>query len=155
MTTAKEVINDALEDVYAKVAGEPIDAEDGAMALRTLNDMMAMWSLKGVNIGFTLLSNMGGVLTVPAGSIYGIKKILAISLAPKFLKPVPPDVSRDARSAWEAILEVAFGLGQMSYPSTLPIGSGNSRSAGRTFYPELDEAVYTETSGYIALEDNS
>lgn len=157
MIKAKEMINDALEEINAKVAGEPLSSEDGESAKRTLNDMMLMWDSLGVSIGYTTVSNMGDTITAPLGAIYGMKKLLAVSLANRFKRPVTQDLMREAKQGWEAILDLAFDIIPMSYPSTLPIGSGNDFGgcSPNKFYPSIDQAILGELSGYIALESNT
>ena len=78
MATVKEYVTDALEDILEQSAEEPIQAADGQKGLRYLNDMMAMWDAKGINIGYTEVSDLGDEVTVPDGAKAGIKANLAV-----------------------------------------------------------------------------
>jgi len=156
MTTAKEVVTDALEDIFANAAEESIDASDGQAALRYLNDMMFMWDAKGISLGYTRITNLGKELTVPDGAIFGIKRLLSVSLAPKFGGEVSSIILQEAKEGWDAILDLTWEMSSMNYPSDLPVGSGWSNGTFRAkYYPELDEAILTETSGFISVEDET
>jgi len=148
MATVKEVVTDALEEILAQSSEEPIAAADGQTGIRYLNDMLTMWELLGVNLGFTKVENMGDYITVDDGALFGIKKLLAISLAPKFNAEVSPLLLREAKQGWEAIEDLTFNITAIEYPSTLPIGSGNSLGYGNNrnisqYYPEYEEAILT------------
>lgn len=147
MATVKEVVTDALEEILAQSSEEPISAADGETGIRYLNDMLTMWELLGVDLGYTVVENMGDYLTVDDGAIFGIKKLLAISLAPKFNAEVSPFLMRDAKLGWEAIEDLTFKINAVNYPSTLPIGSGNSLAGTNTrfsrYYPEVEKAILT------------
>jgi len=147
MATVKEVVTDALEEILVQAAEEPIAAADGETGIRYLNDMLTMWEILGVNLGFTEVENMGDQLTVDPGALFGIKKLLAISLAPKFNAEISPVLYQQAKIGWEAILDLTFEITAIQYPSTLPIGSGNSighsSNISSSYYPELNEAILT------------
>lgn len=147
MATVKEVVTDALEEILAQSSEEPIAAADGETGIRYLNDMLTMWELLGVNLGYTTVENMGDHLTVDDGALFGIKKLLAISLAPKFNAEVSPFLMREAKQGWQAIEDLTFKINAVNYPSTLPIGSGNNLAGVNTcvskYYPELEEAILT------------
>lgn len=153
MTTVKEVITDALEDITRLSAEEPIQAVDGQAALRYLNDMMTMWAARDIVLGYTVVSDMGDTVTVAPGAIAGIKAHLSIFLAPKFKLPVSQELFERAKQSWKAILNLVIKSPQRRYPSILPTGSGNYYPGTYdTFYPEVDDAIYSETGGLIALE---
>lgn len=157
MPTVKEVITDALEELNYIAAEEPVEAADGNTAMRYLNDMLTMWAAKGINLGYTLVSNLGQEVTVPYGSVYGIKKLLAISLSNKFKITITQTLMDEAEKGWEAILLLTTTINPVQYPSILPRGSGNYRQYVQedTFYLPLSEAIYNETSGFIATEDST
>jgi hypothetical protein len=135
MISANEVITDALEEIVVQADEADIEPSEGEAALRILNDMMAMWRAKGVNLGYSTISSLGGYLTVPRGAILGIKYNLAIALAEKYDVMVSPQLVTKARDAWEAILELSHNrLEESEYPDTLPTGSGNYSFYQRTFY---------------------
>jgi len=158
MATVKEVITDALEEINHLAAEEPIEPSAGNTAIRYLNDMLTMWDALGVKLGFTKVSTMGDTLTVADGALFGIKKLLAISMAPKFKAEVSATLQTEAAQGWDAILCLTFKIDPVQYPSILPIGQGNCNQHNNinyTFYPPLSEAVYSETGGNIIVESNT
>jgi len=154
MTTAKEVITDALEDINEQAAESPIEATDGQAGLRYLNDMMFMWDAKGIALGYTVMDNLGETLTVAPGAIAGIKAHLSIFLSSKFRAEVSPGLAQRAKEGWAAILNLIVGSTERSYPDILPVGSGNSYPGvtSRQFYSQADPAISSENGGLIALE---
>ena len=134
MISANEVITDALEEIVVQTDEADIEASEGEAAIRILNDMMAMWAAKGINLGYTELTSLGSYVTVPRGAILGIKYHLAIALAEKYDVMVSPQLLTKARDAWDAILELSNILEESDFPETLPRGSGNYVFYQRTFY---------------------
>lgn len=160
MTTIKvnEVVVDALEYIITQAEEAPIEATEGRAAMRALNDMMTMWAAKGVELGFTVVSDLGDPVTVAPGAMMGIKTNLALALAPKYLESVVSQDLKDlAKAGYQACVDLAVDMGASEYPSTLPQGSGNDYPsyATETFYPDQEDTILTETGGSIALEDDT
>lgn len=156
MATAKEVIYDALEEIRFKGAEDPIQKYEAESARRYLNDMMTMWAAKGINLGYTVISNIGETLTVPDGAIFGIKKLLAISISSKLKAEVSQLLYKQAEEGWKAILNLAFSISPLEYPETLPKGSGNYCGIyDEKYYLPLDAAILGETNGFISVEDDT
>ena len=140
MATVKEVVTDALEEILEHQSEAPVEQADGLSVMRTLNDMLFMWDAKGVALGYTKVSNMGEELTVADGAIFGIKKLLAISIAPRFNAEISQALVSDAKDGWKAILSLTQQDMSMSYPTILPLGSGNfiyGTGSRVHFYPEV------------------
>lgn len=155
MTTTKEVITDALEDILELSAEEPIQANDASAAMRYLNDMMTMWAAQGISLGYTKVSKLNDPITVPEGAIAGIKPNLSIFLAAKFDATVSPSLTLRAVTGLKAIRNLAFQAPVSHYPSILPRGSGNTCPGESAFYPTPDANILTEVGGSIALEDET
>ena len=158
MTTAKEIIVDALEDILVQQEEAPIEADEARAAIRYLNDLMAMWSAKGINLGYTVVSNLSDTITVPDGAKAGIKAALAIALDAKYGgKNISESLIKRAQAGYRAIQALSVRPGSMDFPSTLPRGAGNSQP-GYTFdpfYTNSNEQVLSEGDGTIALEDDT
>ncbi len=155
MIKALELITDSLEDILQLADEEPIESSTMNTSIRYLNDMMFMWDALGISLGYTRVENAGSDITVADGALMGIKAYLAISLAPKFKATITPELAKRATDGYRAILSLAVSSGEMSYPSTLPMGSGNHRYGGSTFYPEEQNLILSETNGNIGLEDST
>jgi len=157
MATAKEVITDALEDIGVVSAEEPLESDDGQVTKRGLNDMMTMWAAQGINLGFTIVSDLGDDITVADGALAGVKANLAIFIAPKFKADVTPSLVLKAKNGMDAILNLVVTPIGMEYPDILPKGSGNTYPGvySDTFYTERNAEIVTETGGAIALEEDT
>ena len=154
---AGEIVTDALEEIIVQADEAPIEPADGRAGIRMLNDMMYSFAAKGVNLGYTAVSSLGDVITVPLGAVRWMKLQLAIELAPKYDAKITPAMLLKVKDAYKAVLNLSIGKMQMSYPHNLPIGSGNDYPCHSTtpFYPEPDDTILTETGRSIALEDDT
>lgn len=157
MATAKEVITDALEDILEQSVEEPVQKAQGKAGIRYLNDMMAMWDLEGISIGYTKIGNLGDHLTVSDGSIAAIKANLSIFLASKYDASVSPELAKRANDSYIAILNSVVTPIGMEFPDTLPRGSGNTYPGidDEKYYTERKSQIVTETGGSIALEEDT
>lgn len=153
---ANEIVVDALEDLVVQQDEGPIEQSEGRAAIRALNDMMYSWAADGIDIGYTEVSSLGDIITVPVGAIRGMKANLAIELAPKYdVIPTPALIQR-ANAGMKAVLNLAVEIGASAYPSTLPRGSGNwDDGYGDDYYPDEESTILTETGGSIALEEDT
>jgi len=150
MAKVNEIVVDALENLVTQADETPIEASEGRAAIRTLNDMMAMWAAQGVNLGYTNVADLGDTVTVAPGAILGIKANLAIHLAPKYGLPISPELRLSADIGWKAILDLAVDTGESAYPETLPQGSGNDPTV--PFFTGEQDTILDETGGAIAVE---
>lgn len=153
-TKASEVITDALEDLVEEQEEADVPQAEGRAGIRALNDMMFDWAVNGIDLGYTEIDDLGGVLTVPPGAIRGIKANLAMDLATKYEITPTPGLIKKAKEGYRTCVLLASERASMEYPSTLPQGSGNTYPsyADNTFYPDLEDTILTETGGSIALE---
>jgi len=152
-----EIVIDALEELVVQAEESSVPQAEANAAIRAMNDMLTMWQTKGVDIGYTIVSNMGDTVTVPRGAIMGIKANLAVYLAPKYDVQVSVALVQKAREGWTAIVDLSTSITRSFYPSTLPRGSGNTDPSwtDNTFYPEQESTILTETGGSIALEEDT
>jgi hypothetical protein len=157
MAKADEVVRDALEDLIVQAEEAPIEQSEAQAAIRHLNDMMFALDARGITLGYTAVSDLGDIITVPAGAILGMKKNLAIYLAPKYDVVPDPYLIEAAKDGLKAMRALAVDTAAMAYPSTLPRGSGNAYPSysDQTFYVDELDSILTETGGSIALEDET
>lgn len=155
--SANDIIVDALEDIIVQSSEAKIEQSEGNAAIRALNDLMTDWAARGIELGFTIVSDLADIMTVPLGSIRGIKANLALELAPKYNVPITAELVRKAKEGYQACLDLAFEMSEMAYPPTLPQGSGNDYPdfSDSTFYPDQEGTILTETGGSIALEEGT
>ena len=154
---AGELITDAMEEIVVQADEAPIEQSEGRAAIRLLNDMMHSYAARGINLGYTAVSSLGDVLTVPLGAIRWMKLQLAIELAPKYDAQVNQLLLLKVKDAFQAVLNLTNDGMQSEYPYTLPRGSGNDYPdyASNQFYPDQTDTILTETGGSIALEEGT
>jgi hypothetical protein len=133
MTTATEIIEDALSDILVRASESPIPADEMQSAIRVLNRMTSSWNL---DIGYTEVKNAGDVLTIIEGAELAIQKNLSVLLAPQFDAIAGMELKAQARGSLKDLKKIIIKVGNANYPTILPLGSGNTRFYNTpTFYP--------------------
>lgn len=148
--TVGKVVSDALGILGVRLAESAITAAEGVDGLFTLNDMMAEWSIDGIDVGYEALDETTDIIYVIPGAIAAIKPNLAVYMAPEYSRVVSVALAARAKSSKRA-LRASIQLKRSQYPDTLPIGSGNERNnfvadgdkggllRGSKFYPSNEE----------------
>lgn len=151
-TTASDVITAAMGLTLTRSADIPLEADETQQAIFQLNTMMASWSLA---IGYTDISSTSDTITTPAYAIDAITQNLAVRLAPAFGGLVDRDLRENARQAKKDMLKQVVKIGPAKLPSTLPRGTGNSRTSlrNRIFYDPA--IVVAPTDGLLILAGNT
>lgn len=156
---AGDIIKDALIEITVLGAEAPVEAVDAQAGIRYLNRMMAALDAEGVDLGYTEVDSFADDVTTPTGAYEGIVAMLAARLWRQYADEVtiPQDLLARARNGLETLKALAVDAGQMEYPDTLPIGSGNEDDTYRSghFYPDLESTILAETTGSIALEEST
>lgn len=156
METAREVINDSLQEMLVQAAEQPIEAVDFQTARRYLNRMMSMTPYNG--LGYTQVANPDDLVTVPDGALMGIIKNLTIYLLSTYDMPITSELMATAKDGLKEIRRLAVTVLPTAMPCTLPIGSGNEQENtfnNQHFYPCPNDEVLTETGGSILLESGT
>ena len=124
MTTAAEIITDALGEIGYQAAETPVEPDDMRVGLRKLNDMLAEWSESGLLVAQPV-KNSGDTLNVSRGSVNGVMMNLAGRLTTPFRKPITPELAASIQAANQNLLRIAVKPIDVDYPDSLPRGSGN------------------------------
>ena len=158
MTTVRDVITDAMEDIVVQADEAPIEPSEAKTAIRVLNQMMAAFDSDGISLGYTIVNSLDDEITVSAGAVLGITKNLAVNLSDKYLTgEIPAKLLRAADKGVKTLRNIAVTVGSTDYPGTLPRGSGNDYPdySDSTFYPGLGDTILSEQNGSISLEDET
>lgn len=132
-TTAGEVIQKALKRILVAAADAAPEPDEYADALDDLNNLMLNLESDNCRLGWTVVDNVSDVLTVPRGAILPIINNLAVTVAPDYSAEIPPALAQAASMGMASLLRMGRQKVNLMYPSTLPLGSGNSNSyPGRT-----------------------
>lgn len=158
METAGAIIKDALFEILQQGDEAPIEASEAQTAIRYLNRMLLRWDAIGYPLGFTKVTNLGDLVTIPDGAIDGVVTNLAVSLAPQYDVQLSQALVTNAKLGLDAIRVLSFSIDPSSYPSTLPVGSGNEgncTSNNNHFYPDQQDDILPETTGSIKIEEDT
>ena len=113
---------------------------------------------QGVKLGYTTVSGLGDEVTIPTGALRGVIANLAIEVAPDYNGIVSQGLIKAAKEGMNTMRLIGQTITKSEMPSTLPLGSGNegdlSGISGH-FYPDSEADILAETTGAIALEQNT
>jgi hypothetical protein len=121
------IIDDALREINVISEVGSASSEQGAYALRKLNQMMVMWKeTKSIDLGYFALTNTTKNAEIPDWSELAVTLGLAIACASKYGATVSMELAATADSAisgvqTRCILDQKKGV-DLSY---LPVGSGH------------------------------
>lgn len=144
--TKRELIMQAYEDAAMASYVFDLTPEDLQSALNKLDALMAMWALKGINIGYNVGlrpgdSDLDQPSGIPTVAVFAVTNSLAQAVANMHGKVPPAHILLAAKEGYEALCKPT-SLPQMPRSSTMPRGAGN-RGWGR-FYrgvagrPDID-----------------
>ena len=125
MTTMLEVVNDAFEEIDVKVAEQDLQSDELQAGIRRCNDLLSSWDDIGFIVGYTPVLNGHDDLGIEASAVRAIKANLAVKLAPSFQKPVTIDLRLEASESLDLMINANIFIGNVEFPDTLPLGSGN------------------------------
>lgn len=154
---ANRAVEMALQELIVRQVEAPIEADEVQDAVLYMNLMMAEFAADGINLGYTEINDLGDDVTIPDGAVMGMIKNLAVYLAAQFGVNIPVDLAVLAKSGKNTMRNIAVKVIPSSFPSTLPIGSGNEddQYTDWHFYPDQQDKILTEQSGPILLEDDT
>lgn len=159
--TAQSVITSALQEIGVQAVEAPIEASEAQDAITYLNRMMAGFAVKGITLGYTVITNLGDTITVSDGALEGVVKNLALALQPQFGSPGDPInqlLVIQAREGIDTLRAIAISVTPTLFPGSLPIGSGNEGEDIQTadhFFRDPDTGVLTEQGGFISVESDT
>jgi len=128
MTTNVQLIGDALREINVLSEAESPSAEQGAHALRRLNQMLEKWTEDGVELGYYAQTSTTDTLPVPAWAELAVMSNLALRLASVYGATVSAELALQADQALTTVLRKSqwerLGNSNMNH---LPIGDGHLR----------------------------
>jgi hypothetical protein len=106
--TCGDLCADSLRLIGVLSAIDPMEAEDGNLALRTLNEMMDDWASRQIDLGWSAQSSFSAQAPVDDDSIPPIKYMLALTLAPYYGREPAPSVIGNAQRLYMRVLRKAI-----------------------------------------------
>jgi hypothetical protein len=153
MATVAQVAKASLQRILVQKSEADLEPDEYQDYIFALNNWMLALEAEGVSLGFTEVSDLGDVLTVPAGALRGIIANMAIEVAPDYGGNVTAALQQAAMDGMRVMRLIGQSVPTSNYPCTLPTGSGNYYAyADSHFYSDAESDILAETTGSIALE---
>ena len=116
---------------------------------------MTSLAASGINLGYTVVSNLSDTVTIPVGALRGLIANMAVEVAPDYSAPISEALALAAREGLTAMRMLGQTMAGSRYPSTLPVGSGNEgmwNTNNSHFYAGEEDSILAEGVGTIGLE---
>lgn len=154
MATAAQVVRAILQKILVQEAEADLEPDEAADTVFAMNNYMTELDANGVQLGYTVITNLSQPITIPDGAINGLINNVAILVAPDFDGTITQAIISQARKGLKVMTNLGLNLQPAEFPDTLPIGSGNEFDDFNFehFYPSPDETILTETNNNILLE---
>lgn len=125
MTTAKQIVDGAAEEIGVKTAEIQLEAADAQIIFDRMNDLLVEWADIGLTPEFQEVFSLDSTVQVNRNAVAAIKLHLAIRCASSFQKVVTQALVLTAADAIARLETSTAHIGPVAYPDTLPLGSGN------------------------------
>lgn len=125
MATALEICSSAAEEIGVKTAEIALENADFQTFFSRMNDMLLEWADNGLTPEFQEVFNGADEVNIQPNARAAVKLNLALRSAPAFQKPITADLAALAGSALDRLYVSTDFIGEVAYPDTLPLGSGN------------------------------
>ena len=157
MATAAQVAKAILQEILVQASEADLEPDELQDTVFGMNNYMTAQAANGINLGYTIVSDLGDEITVPAGALLGIIANVAVMMSPQFGAAASQELIQKARIGLSAMNKLSNTINPTQMPSTMPIGSGNEGDFFRNdhFYPGADPDILTETGQSIGLESGT
>lgn len=125
MTTMREVVQDAFEEIGVKKAEVELTNDELQSGIRRANDLFTSWSDIGYIKGYNPVSNGDDIIELDVSAIGAGKYNLATRLAPSYQKVVTVELATIAADTFTTMINANVFIPDVAFPDTLPLGSGN------------------------------
>jgi len=127
MTTMRVLVQDAFEEIGVKKAEVDLTDDELQSGIRRANDLLTSWADIGYIVGYNPVLNGDDIVEVEASALGAAKYNLATRLAPSYQKPITIELASIAADTFNTLINSNIFIGEVAYPDTLPLGSGNRR----------------------------
>ena len=139
MVTMREVVQDAMEEIGVKTAEIELTGDELQSGIRRCNDMLLEWDDSGVIVGYNEVLNGDDVLNIDRSAVGAVKYNLAVRLAPSYQKVISQALAAISQSTKDAVMASNCHIGDVAFPDTLPMGSGNACGPDYDIFFPADE----------------
>lgn len=119
------IVEDAFEEITVKKAEVNLEADELQAGIRRVNRMLVAWADIGIIPGYNPVLNGDDTIDIQPEAEQAVVSNLALILAPSFSKPVTQELVLFAETSLSRLMASNSIVGEVAFPDTLPIGSGN------------------------------
>lgn len=124
-----DLINDALREINVISEVQTASAEQGAYALRKLNQMMELWKENDIDFGWYKLPDTNGVVPIPDWAEVAVTLTLARDCAPKYGASLSLESASVGANAYNVVLRKSISEKIDNADMThMPEGAGHNRA---------------------------
>lgn len=125
MTTAKQIVDGAAEEIGVKTAEIALEADDFRVILNRMNDLLMEWQSLGYVQSFAEVSDQAATVEIDRGAVAAVKYALAMRCASAFQKPISQGLAAMAQESLSHLQASTAYIGPVALPDTLPMGIAN------------------------------
>jgi hypothetical protein len=158
MATVAQVAKSSLQRILVQASEAPLEPDEYQDFIFSMNNYMAELDAQGIQLGYTVVTDLGDTVTIPTGALRGLIANMAIEVAPDYNGVISGGLQKAARDGFNTMRMLGQSMGKTRFPCTLPVGSGNEDNdfgMNGHFYPDQEASILAETTGAIALEVNT
>ena len=158
MATVAQVATSSLQRILVQASEAPLQPDEYQDFIFSMNNYMAELDASGIQLGYTVVSDLGDDVTIPTGALRGLIANMAVEVAPDYNGIISAGLAKAARDGYNTMQLIGQSMGTSRYPSTLSIGSGNEDNnfgISTNFFPDQEASILAETTGSIGLEVNT
>ena len=133
-TSYQDIVRDALQLLNVITEIDTPSAEQGVHGLRVLNDMMAFWLDRGLDVEYVPSDDLTADVDVDRAALRAMKYGLAVELGQHYRGTLTPDVAAVADQSWDVLKRSRLVIEPLDM-SHLTRGSGY----GERYNIETDE----------------
>jgi len=121
-----QLIDDALREINVISEVDSASSDQGAIALRRLNQMMEMWREDGIDLGYYPQADTTATCPIPDWAELAVTTGLAVNVAPRFGASASAELIGVGSSAYNTMLRKSLSEKLDNTDMThLPIGQGH------------------------------
>ena len=158
MATAEQVITAGLKGIIVLGDEDVLEPSEGQDFIFAMNNYMFDLDASGISLGYTEVTNVKDIITVPLGALRGLISNVAIEVSPQYGGIVSQALIKIAAEGFKTMLHLGTIITPSRFPSTLPIGSGNEGDTSfnnNHFFIGTEAEILAEVSGAIGLESDT
>lgn len=154
MATVEQVARASFGKILVSASEAPTEPDEYADFIFSMNNFMLDLEAKGVNLGYTPVSDLSDVVTIPGGALRGVINNMAVEVADDYGGTVTQSLAALATEGMKTLRKLGVRVGQTALPSTLPRGSGNEggwlyRDSDH-FNPNMESSILAMTKSYLS-----